>query len=185
MKFCTKHLLWKKVPLIDRLVEMSRYNHSSGPSSHTQTYKIVVVGGGGVGKSAITIQFIQVSVLENVSNGSAIRDRWSDVQLMNEIRIAICHTAKGKKLFIYSYGLGRFCLRKSQIKHSRKKVATAQPNVYKLKPCERVTFLESRGFACNEHMNQEQTTITVMKKRQSGIAVQWKRNTHAVNGLMC
>lgn len=41
---------------------MSRYNQSSGPSSHTQTYKIVVVGGGGVGKSAITIQFIQVSV---------------------------------------------------------------------------------------------------------------------------
>lgn len=40
---------------------MSRYNQSSGPSSHTQTYKIVVVGGGGVGKSAITIQFIQVS----------------------------------------------------------------------------------------------------------------------------
>ncbi|XP_055303550.1 ras-like protein 2 [Sitodiplosis mosellana] len=38
---------------------MSRYNQSSGPSSHTQTYKIVVVGGGGVGKSAITIQFIQ------------------------------------------------------------------------------------------------------------------------------
>ena len=26
-------------------------------------YKIVVVGGGGVGKSAITIQFIQVSLL--------------------------------------------------------------------------------------------------------------------------
>jgi len=26
-----------------------------------QTYKLVVVGGGGVGKSAITIQFIQVS----------------------------------------------------------------------------------------------------------------------------
>lgn len=25
-----------------------------------QTYKLVVVGGGGVGKSAITIQFIQV-----------------------------------------------------------------------------------------------------------------------------
>ena len=40
---------------------MSRHNQSSGPSSHTQTYKIVVVGGGGVGKSAITIQFIQVS----------------------------------------------------------------------------------------------------------------------------
>lgn len=39
---------------------MSRYNQSSG-LGHTQTYKVVVVGGGGVGKSAITIQFIQVS----------------------------------------------------------------------------------------------------------------------------
>lgn len=38
---------------------MSRYNQPG--SGHTQTYKIVVVGGGGVGKSAITIQFIQVS----------------------------------------------------------------------------------------------------------------------------
>jgi Ras-related protein R-Ras2 len=28
--------------------------------SYAQTYKLVVVGGGGVGKSAITIQFIQV-----------------------------------------------------------------------------------------------------------------------------
>lgn len=27
-----------------------------------QTYKIVVVGGGGVGKSALTIQFIQVRI---------------------------------------------------------------------------------------------------------------------------
>ena len=29
-----------------------------------QAYKIVVVGGGGVGKSAITIQFIQVSEIK-------------------------------------------------------------------------------------------------------------------------
>lgn len=29
--------------------------------NQAQTYKLVVVGGGGVGKSAITIQFIQVS----------------------------------------------------------------------------------------------------------------------------
>lgn len=28
--------------------------------NQAQTYKLVVVGGGGVGKSAITIQFIQV-----------------------------------------------------------------------------------------------------------------------------
>jgi len=28
----------------------------------TCTYKIIVVGGGGVGKSALTIQFIQVSL---------------------------------------------------------------------------------------------------------------------------
>lgn len=29
-------------------------------SNYNQNYKLVVVGGGGVGKSAITIQFIQV-----------------------------------------------------------------------------------------------------------------------------
>lgn len=40
---------------------MSKHNgQSPGGSSQTQTYKLVVVGGGGVGKSAITIQFIQV-----------------------------------------------------------------------------------------------------------------------------
>jgi GTPase SAR1 family protein len=32
-------------------------------SRQNPTYKIVVVGGGGVGKSAITIQFIQVRKL--------------------------------------------------------------------------------------------------------------------------
>lgn len=37
---------------------MSRQGERQG--SH-QPYKLVVVGGGGVGKSAITIQFIQVS----------------------------------------------------------------------------------------------------------------------------
>lgn len=36
---------------------MSRQNDRG---SYAQSYKLVVVGGGGVGKSAITIQFIQV-----------------------------------------------------------------------------------------------------------------------------
>ncbi|CAG2182640.1 unnamed protein product, partial [Oppiella nova] len=36
---------------------MSRNNDNQ---SFSQTYKLVVVGGGGVGKSALTIQFIQV-----------------------------------------------------------------------------------------------------------------------------
>ena len=31
-------------------------------------YKLVVVGGGGVGKSALTIQFIQVSMLNRVNS---------------------------------------------------------------------------------------------------------------------
>jgi len=35
---------------------MSRHNDANGVA---QTYKLVVVGGGGVGKSAVTIQFIQ------------------------------------------------------------------------------------------------------------------------------
>lgn len=37
---------------------MSKLNDRS---SNYQTYKLVIVGGGGVGKSAITLQFIQVS----------------------------------------------------------------------------------------------------------------------------
>lgn len=39
---------------------MSRQNERQG---YAQTYKLVVVGGGGVGKSAITIQFIQVRII--------------------------------------------------------------------------------------------------------------------------
>ncbi|XP_054271158.1 ras-like protein 2 [Macrosteles quadrilineatus] len=38
---------------------MSRQNERQGYQGYAQTYKLVVVGGGGVGKSAITIQFIQ------------------------------------------------------------------------------------------------------------------------------
>lgn len=35
------------------------------PNSY-QTYKLVIVGGGGVGKSAITLQFIQVISMNHV-----------------------------------------------------------------------------------------------------------------------
>uniref|UniRef100_W8APQ0 Ras-like protein 2 n=1 Tax=Ceratitis capitata TaxID=7213 RepID=W8APQ0_CERCA len=38
---------------------MSRNNTAQGGGSSVQTYKLVIVGGGGVGKSALTIQFIQ------------------------------------------------------------------------------------------------------------------------------
>lgn len=63
---------------------MSRYNQSGGQSSHTQTYKIVVVGGGGVGKSAITIQFIQVSDLDYHTNNivDSITNIWHCVILL-------------------------------------------------------------------------------------------------------
>ena len=37
--------------------------HNHDGSNYSQSYKLVVVGGGGVGKSALTIQFIQVSNL--------------------------------------------------------------------------------------------------------------------------
>lgn len=52
----------KKVKKNILIANMSRYNQSSG--SQTQTYRAIVVGGGGVGKSAITIQFIQVSGIQ-------------------------------------------------------------------------------------------------------------------------
>lgn len=35
-------------------------SRTSDPNNTSQSYKLVVVGGGGVGKSALTIQFIQV-----------------------------------------------------------------------------------------------------------------------------
>ncbi|XP_039966255.1 ras-like protein 2 [Bactrocera neohumeralis] len=38
---------------------MSRNNTAQSGGSSVQTYKLVIVGGGGVGKSALTIQFIQ------------------------------------------------------------------------------------------------------------------------------
>lgn len=50
---------------LENTKQMSKHNgQGPGGSSQTQTYKLVVVGGGGVGKSAITIQFIQVSKSE-------------------------------------------------------------------------------------------------------------------------
>lgn len=45
-------------------------------SSVAQTYKIVVVGGGGVGKSAITIQFIQVPHEDDKFNRLAVIQFW-------------------------------------------------------------------------------------------------------------
>lgn len=49
------------------LPNMGRKSLSKDQSPMSQNYKIVVVGGGGVGKSAITIQFIQVRKTEKVS----------------------------------------------------------------------------------------------------------------------
>lgn len=37
---------------------------TSDSNNTSQSYKLVVVGGGGVGKSALTIQFIQVIIHE-------------------------------------------------------------------------------------------------------------------------
>lgn len=46
----------KETEALDLSLEMSR---SADTNSSSNTYKLVVVGGGGVGKSALTIQFIQ------------------------------------------------------------------------------------------------------------------------------
>jgi GTPase KRas protein len=40
---------------------------SGSQAQQGQNYKLVVVGGGGVGKSALTIQFIQVRFFEPAS----------------------------------------------------------------------------------------------------------------------
>lgn len=47
-------------PRRDTFITMGRKSPSKDQNTMSQNFKIVVVGGGGVGKSAITIQFIQV-----------------------------------------------------------------------------------------------------------------------------
>lgn len=47
-------------PRGDTFNTMGKKSPSKDQNPMSQNYKIVVVGGGGVGKSAITIQFIQV-----------------------------------------------------------------------------------------------------------------------------
>lgn len=45
---------------------MNNYNKPRGILEippHSKSYKLVVIGAGGVGKSALTIQFIQVTVI--------------------------------------------------------------------------------------------------------------------------
>ena len=42
--------------------------HHNHDGNYNQRYRLVVVGGGGVGKSALTIQFIQVSRVQLFTN---------------------------------------------------------------------------------------------------------------------
>ena len=46
------------------LVGIFSMHHGHESGGYNQSYKLVVVGGGGVGKSALTIQFIQVNTLD-------------------------------------------------------------------------------------------------------------------------
>lgn len=50
--------------------EVCIFESGSNPSmsGEEERYKLVVVGGGGVGKSALTIQFIQVRYTSNIKN---------------------------------------------------------------------------------------------------------------------
>ena len=44
-------------------MQQHKSSQSDGRNACSQCYKLVVVGGGGVGKSALTIQFIQVAAV--------------------------------------------------------------------------------------------------------------------------
>lgn len=54
-------------PARDSFITMGRKSPSKDHHPMSHNYKIVVVGGGGVGKSAITIQFIQVRRYQSLS----------------------------------------------------------------------------------------------------------------------
>lgn len=43
-------------------MQQHKFSQSDTRNACSQCYKLVVVGGGGVGKSALTIQFIQVTL---------------------------------------------------------------------------------------------------------------------------
>lgn len=71
---------------------MSRANENNS-SGIAQTYKLVVVGGGGVGKSAITIQFIQSYFVTNYD--PTIEDSYTKQCVIDEVvaRLDILDTA--------------------------------------------------------------------------------------------
>lgn len=59
--FFRNFFFWKKTTNAHKQARAMSKGH--GTSSFVKEYKLVVVGGGGVGKSALTIQFIQVGRL--------------------------------------------------------------------------------------------------------------------------
>lgn len=66
-------------------MQQHRSGQSDSRNACSQCYKLVVVGGGGVGKSALTIQFIQVAaVVVTLYNVTAL-----NILLLNYFGLAI------------------------------------------------------------------------------------------------
>ena len=57
--------MWSSEPVYIRVY---CYAEAMAASKDLTEYKLVVVGGGGVGKSALTIQFIQVSAFNRMES---------------------------------------------------------------------------------------------------------------------
>lgn len=90
--------------------------------SVAQTYKIVVVGGGGVGKSAITIQFIQVFanfVYYDLSSLSTYWNLFSSIWTWKQTDLLYCPfmSTFGLDFQLFSLGGGAL-IHKLSAKHS-------------------------------------------------------------------
>lgn len=79
-------------------------------TSVAQTYKIVVVGGGGVGKSAITIQFIQVFAYFTYNEAflvNSLESIWIDkswlIEQISALAIYLCFSIG--LTFVFFHGL--------------------------------------------------------------------------------
>jgi len=74
---------WEQASTSERARERRKMSKVADRQSYAQPYKLVVVGGGGVGKSAITIQFIQVSFSIDLFSPPLILHRWTIIYFVD------------------------------------------------------------------------------------------------------
>lgn len=76
----TIYNLWKSEVKFVGKIRKSWKNKMSRQPNTIEKYKLVVVGAGGVGKSAVTIQFIQVSQLHSTNSNRTLKTQSTELK---------------------------------------------------------------------------------------------------------